>query len=60
MFTRGETMYNLMEELRKAMNRLDAVGDREGSQAVSQAIIRIENLAYDVKRYKEALTGRRG
>lgn len=48
-------MYNLNEELKKLAAKLSDQGDYEGRQAVSQAMIRIENLSYDLQMYKEAL-----
>lgn len=48
-------MYNLNEELKKLAARLSDEGDYEGRQAISQAMIRIENLTYDLQMYKEAL-----
>lgn len=47
-------MYNLMEELKNLYARLDRA-DHDGRQAISQAMIRIENLTYDIEMYREAL-----
>ena len=46
--------YSLKDELKKVMRSLDERKDYQGSQAVSQAMIRIENLTYDVEMYKNA------
>lgn len=46
-------MYNLMEELKILKKRLEEQNDFQGSQAVSQALVRIDNLTYDVHMYKQ-------
>lgn len=48
-------MYDLKEELKTLMRRLDNQGDRQESQTMQQAIVRIENLTYDVEMYKKVL-----
>lgn len=45
-------MYDLMKELKELQEKLAAAGDHKGVQAVSQARVRIENLTYDIERYK--------
>lgn len=48
-------MYNLMDELNKLYEKLQTERDHQGVQTVSQAIVRIHNLEYDVNMYKRAL-----
>jgi len=45
-------MYNLMDELKQLMKKLDSQGDRQGSQAVHYAILCIENLTYSAGKTK--------
>lgn len=47
-------MYNLLEELKYTMEMLDDEGNDRSAQAVSQAIIHIENLTYEADLYKRA------
>jgi hypothetical protein len=47
--------YNVMDELKILKKSLDERKNFQGSQAVQQAMVRIESLTYDVEMYKNAL-----